>query len=84
MTTDAEHQEISDATIYGWSRPDAIIYTKEPSDPFAKLPGLAARLGVEPMKAGAAPGVSLHMRDGRAYDVFDLINAFLDQVTPKA
>jgi hypothetical protein len=73
----------SDHTIH-WSRPDSVIFINQRSDPYAKLPALAARLGVEPMKAEAAPSVSLRVRDGRAYDVFDLINALLDQAMPKA
>lgn len=45
-------------------------------DPLARLPALAARLGVE--ETPDAFGLNLRTRDGRTYSVFDLIEAMLD------
>jgi hypothetical protein len=50
----------------------------DPYDPLEKLPALAARLGVEP-KMASMNTVLLITRDGRRYDLFDLINAVLDR-----
>ena len=55
-----------------------------PKDPWAKLPALAKRLGVEPMPDDAShlpPTVLLTTVDGnKKYDIFDLMNAFLDRM----
>jgi hypothetical protein len=50
----------------------------EPKEMFPKLPALARRLGVEPGDKGG--GVQLHMKDGTTYDLFALVNAFLDRL----
>lgn len=47
-------------------------------DPLARLPALAARLGVE--ETPDALGLNLRTRDGRTYSVFDLIEAALDRL----
>ena len=53
-------------------------------DPWAKLPALAKRLGVEPMPDDSShlpPTVLLTTLDGKfKYDIFDLVNAFLDRM----
>lgn len=49
-------------------------------DPYAKLPALAERLGIQPVQAGASASVVISVKDGRAYDLFDIINALLDHV----
>ena len=47
-------------------------------DPYARVPALAERLGV---KEGEDLGtVDIHLKDGRRYSLFALINAFLDRV----
>lgn len=51
---------------------------KEPEELFPKLPALAERLGVAPGNHGG--NVLLHMKDGTAYDMFALVNAFLDRI----
>lgn len=53
----------------------------KPADHFSKVPALAARLGVEPTK-GEVGSFLLQMNDGACYDVFELINAFLDRLEP--
>ncbi len=46
-----------------------------------RLPALAARLGVEPnTRSGESGRTLLHMKNGDKYDLFDLMNAFLDRV----
>lgn len=49
-------------------------------DALAKLPALAARLGVKEHTIADGPAVMLTTRDGRSYDVFALVNAFLDRM----
>ena len=50
-------------------------------DPFARVPEMAARLGVEPVAPGApTPSMALMMKDGSQYDFFALIAAFLDRM----
>lgn len=48
---------------------------------FPLLPALAERLGVKP--GHGASRVSLAMSDGTSYDLFALINAFLDKIDAK-
>ena len=56
----------------------------DPPDPFVKLPALAERLGVKPVAPDHPPGsVFLCTKDGRSYDLFDLINAALDFVATR-
>lgn len=51
---------------------------EETHDPFAKLPELAERLGV---KEGFVSGAFvISTVDGRSYDFFALISAFLDKI----
>ena len=50
-----------------------------PRDPFAKLPALAKRLGVEPT-TNSTPDIGLHCGDGTTYDFFELISALLDHM----
>jgi hypothetical protein len=53
----------------------------EPQTPFERLPALAERLGVAPVAAGHTKAtVLLHVKDGCSYDLFDLMNAFLDKL----
>jgi hypothetical protein len=50
-------------------------------DPCAKLPGIAERLGVRPMDRGAPPAmVEFATRDGKRFDFFELLSAFLDRM----
>jgi hypothetical protein len=49
-------------------------------DPFAKLPALAERLGVEPAGADERAGVYFVLKDGRRYSLFALASAFLDRM----
>jgi hypothetical protein len=49
-------------------------------DPFADVPRLAERLGVEPLREGESVGVALHTADGRRYSLIGLIEAFLDRL----
>lgn len=50
---------------------------EQPPDPWARLPEIAARLGVKPCESA---GMMIVVRDGGRYDVFDLVNALLDRV----
>lgn len=50
----------------------------ESPEAFPLLPALAQRLGVKPGEGGGR--VMLTMKDGTGYDLFALINAFLDRV----
>lgn len=53
----------------------------EPPEMFRQLPALAKRLGVEPDTDASGGGrVLLYMKDGTKYDLFVLINAFLDRL----
>lgn len=53
----------------------------EPGDPFAKLPALAARLGVAPLAGSERNNRTMfYTAQGEYYDMFDLINAVLDRV----
>jgi hypothetical protein len=55
------------------------VKISETPDPFTKLPALAQRLGVE--QCGNDTGtVVLILKDGRRWDLFDLINAMLDRM----
>lgn len=49
-------------------------------DPFAELPALAKRLGVEPMGDDHAPTYALQVSDGRRYCLFEIMNALLDRM----
>jgi len=53
-------------------------------DPLAKLPALAARLGVAPTTEGDAATVQLRTRSGERYDLWALITAFLDRIEQHA
>jgi hypothetical protein len=57
-----------------------INFQHERPDAFAKLPALAERLGVKPMKKDHPPTWSARTKEGISYDIFDLINAVLDRV----
>jgi len=48
----------------------------------AKLPALAARLGVRPRQPDDPPSVIVQTKEGD-YDLFDLINALLDRMERK-
>jgi len=54
----------------------------EPPEPWPQLPALAERLGVKPDDGaqGTEHRTYLVMKDGRRYDLFELINAFLDRM----
>lgn len=47
------------------------------SNPWERLPALAKRLGVEPVER--ANGIVISV-DGKMYNVYDLVNAFLNIV----
>jgi len=47
-------------------------------DMFPEVPALAARLGVEP-DTGTGK-TFIQMSDGRRYDLFAMLNAFLDRI----
>jgi hypothetical protein len=49
-------------------------------DPWHKLPSLAARLGVEPCSGPMAGRVIVSNREGKRYDLFELVNALLDRL----
>ena len=51
------------------------------TDQFKDLPAIAKRLGVAPETVEG--GVVLAMCDGRKYDLFKLMNAFLDRMDKK-
>jgi hypothetical protein len=59
---------------------DAFFSNDSLPDPFEKLPALAERLGVTPVEIAAPSTVIMMVKDGRKYDLFDLINAFLDKL----
>lgn len=50
----------------------------EVRETFSQLPVIAARLGVKPSTGSG--DVTFIMKDGVRYDVFELINAFLDKM----
>lgn len=58
------------------------FHSIETPETFPLLPALAQRLGVKP--GGGGGRVVLNMRDGTSYDLFALINAFLDRVDAAA
>lgn len=70
MTTETQDVVWGGITITDWP------------DPFAKLPALAKRLGVEPNNKRGG-GLVLCTKSGETYDVFDLVNAVLDRLEPK-
>lgn len=50
-------------------------------DYYLKLPALAERLGVSPMQDDNAVGaIVLVLKDGRRYDLMELMHAFLDRM----
>lgn len=51
-----------------------------PSEGILKLPALAERLSVAPLKDDVIGAVVLVMKDGRRYDIMELMNAFLDRI----
>jgi hypothetical protein len=58
-----------------------MVVAPPPIEIFPALPALAERLGVQPVKEMPhGGGLYLRMLDGRIYDAFALINAFLDRV----
>jgi len=60
---------------------DAGYFKYEPQpDPWARLPALAARLGVKPVPPGGPVRVILRTAAGQSFDVFELCNAVLDLV----
>lgn len=69
---------MTDKTVFFSSEP--MILFDQP-DPFARLPALAARLGVEPSDGTAGGGFFLATKDGQKFDLFDLVNAVLDRLT---
>jgi len=53
----------------------------EPPEMFPRLPALAQRLGVKPNTGTTESGRTvIQMKNGDQYDLFDLMNAFLDKV----
>ena len=54
----------------------------DPPDPFAKLPELAKRLGVKESTSHGST-VTIRTKDGKCYDLFELMNAFLDKMEGK-
>lgn len=56
-----------------------VFHRSETPDPFAKVPALAQRLGVEPMTSDSV-SFCVRMKDGTRYDIFDLVNALLDRL----
>lgn len=58
---------------------DEFVRIVEPPDPFARVPRIAARLRVGEAKKGY-PGVVLRTKDGKAYSLFDLVDALLDRI----
>ena len=62
---------ISSIRVFGEDRPD----------PYERVREIAKRLGVEPITDdNHAVTVFIGLRDGTKYDVFDLVDAFLDKV----
>ncbi len=57
-----------------------IDHQDERPDALAKLPALAARLGVKQHTKEDGPAVLLTTKTGLSYDVFDLVNAVLDRM----
>jgi hypothetical protein len=57
---------------------DHMVFTSEMKEIFPELPALAERLGVKP--AEKAEGLQMLMKDGRRYNVFEIINALLDRM----
>ena len=53
---------------------------EQPPDPWARLPALAARLGVKPVEPGGPPRVMIRTVAGQQYDVFEIANALLDVI----
>lgn len=54
---------------------------REMPEAFPRLPALAKRLGVDPNTRPGEPGRTLlQMKNGDVYDLFDLVNAFLDRL----
>ncbi|WP_439398608.1 hypothetical protein ACRQ5Q_14835 [Bradyrhizobium sp. PMVTL-01] len=54
------------------------ITTRELSDPFERLPALAARLNVKPTTNNT--GIKLHTKDGQKFDLIELVGAALDRL----
>jgi len=73
MTIEYEAPEIGDAQFEFQNWPD----------PFQKLPPIAERLGVAPLtdeQRKGNVGVMIMTGDGRAYDFYALMMAFLDRI----
>lgn len=51
-----------------------------PPDPWRRFADIAERLGVEPHTGPETLDLSVHLRDGRVYDIYKLIHAILDRV----
>lgn len=47
------------------------------TDSYAKVADIAKRLGVEPCEKA---DFAVHLIDGRMYDIYELVNAFLDKI----
>lgn len=62
---------------------NGVLTLRDQPDPYAKLPALARRLGVEPFRSGAA-SVLLTTQAGESYDLFDLMSALLDRIDAAA
>jgi hypothetical protein len=45
-----------------------------------ELPALAKRLGIKPLEGSYSGKTTLRMNDGTSYDLFALVNAFLDRM----
>jgi hypothetical protein len=57
-----------------------LIRFSEDSNHLVQLPGLARRLGVAPLDKDKMGYLVLVTKDGARYDLFELLNAFLDKL----
>jgi hypothetical protein len=57
-----------------------LVLLTDPPEMFPELPALAARLGIDPYDGKETGRVLLQMKDGTRYDLFAVLNAFLDRL----
>lgn len=58
----------------------AMLLQADEPNYFAAVPALAERLGVKPIDNVYTGAFVLKVKDGRMYDVFALVHAFLDRL----
>jgi len=56
------------------------ITVGEMPNPWARISEVAARLGVRPVEFGKAATITAKGADGKGYDIFEVVIAFLDRM----